>query len=83
MITVQMLNIADPHTILQSGLCDFNGEIKKYVAVTGGIGDWACYVGDVGDDEQEIARGGYKTFPSLRNFPLRGLSKDVLARYRS
>jgi hypothetical protein len=91
MLTVKMLDVASPGTILQSGVFldeagDVNinnsGRLLRYVVVAGGVHDWAVYVGRLNLAPSEIARYGDKISLSSAERLVNIDGDEVRKRYR-
>ena len=72
MLTKKMLEMLEPSTIFATGYAFtpegvqdvIKGTFMKWVAVRGGIWDWAVYAGETYHDEQNIADYGTKLYGS-------------------
>ena len=62
LLTIKQLKATKPNTIFASGT-EMNGQsIIQWVAVRGGIHDWAIYFGRIDQSQDEIKRHGMKLF---------------------
>lgn len=60
MITLEDLKRMEPGTIFTSGMSFMYGALRKWVAIRGGIWDWAIYFGYAGESNEFIAKQGDK-----------------------
>lgn len=69
MLTIEKLKTLQPHTIFTFGVATDNdfgvnmnnsGVALRWVACTGGIGDWAIYCGCEGESNEHIQASGDK-----------------------
>jgi hypothetical protein len=71
MLTLKNLKDLEPHAIIDSGVTIDNytginmsgsNRVLRWVAVRGGIHDWAIYIGFAEEDENAISRHGDKVY---------------------
>jgi len=90
MLTLQQLKEMKPHTIFEFKAGEMDGRTFMWVAVRGGIHDWAIYtslsavpfVDFWGADKKELARRGDKLFNKEKIRELVPCDDEAFAMYR-
>lgn len=91
MLTINDLSNMQPHQVIDSGLTIDNrtginmsnsDQVLRWVAVRGGIADWAIYIGLETQSTDEIMRCGDKIFGQGHIQRLVHCDSEALKRYR-